>query len=104
MWVELKYVLLSADSDTSVYLVPDEVANNLKKYCIDFCNKWLYQSSYAKKYHIGGSVCYNEKDFIEYVNTWIFPNEPSVLIETIGWINSKADIPEKYRECKWFNF
>lgn len=100
----MKYILLSADSDTSVYLVPDEVADNLRKYCIDFCDKWLHQSPYAKKYRIGGGVCYTEEDFIEYLNTWIFPDKPSVLIETIGWINSKADIPEKYKEYERFNF
>lgn len=53
---------------------------------------------------IGDSVCYNENDFIEYLNKWIFPDKPSVLIETIGWISSKADIPEKYKGCKCFNF
>ncbi len=100
----MKCVLLSADNNPSVYSVPDVVAKNLRKYCIDFCDKWLRQSPNAKKFRIGGGVCYNEKDFIEYLNTWISPDEPSVLIENLGWINSKADIPEKYKDCEWFNF
>ena len=45
----MKYVLLSADSETSVYLVPDEVASNLRKYCIYFCDTWLKQSPNAKR-------------------------------------------------------
>lgn len=100
----MKYVLLSADNSPSVYSVPNEVADNLRKYCIDFCNKWLYESPHAKKYHRGGGVCYDEKDFIEYLNKWIFPNMPSVFIETLEWIDSEKDIPEKYKGCDWFNF
>ncbi len=30
----MKKVLLSADSEISVFAVPDEVADNLEKYCI----------------------------------------------------------------------
>lgn len=100
----MKYVLLSADNNPSVYSVPNIVAENLRKYCIDFCDKWLHRSPHAKKYRRGGGVCFNETDFIEYLNTWIFPDEKSVLIETLGWIESKEDIPQKYKECEWFNF
>ncbi len=100
----MKYILLSADSETFVYLVPDEVADNLRKYCIEFCNKWLLKSPNAKKYRIKNSLCYNEVDFIDYLNTWIFPDTPSKFIESIGWVNSKEDIPSEYRECEFFNF
>jgi len=98
----LKNVLLSADNIPSVYSVPDEVADNLRKYCIDFCDTWLRKSSDAKKYRIHGSgVCFNEKDFIEYLNKWIFPNQPSILIETLV---SMDDIQKKYKGYEWFNF
>jgi len=99
----MKNVLLSADNIPSVYLVPDCVADNLKKYCIEFC-KWLWKSPNAKKYHIGRGVCYNEKDFVEYLNKWIFPNEQSKLIETLEWFDSPSNIPEKYKGCQRFNF
>ena len=36
----MKKVLLSHDSKMNMYLVPDDVADNLKKYCIDFRNMY----------------------------------------------------------------
>lgn len=100
----MKYVLLSADNNPSVYLVPDIVADNLRSYCIGFCDKWLRKSPHAKKYRRNGGVCYNETDFIEYLNTWLFPNEKSIFIETLGWVESEKDIPQKYKEYERFNF
>lgn len=32
----MKEVILSADGDSIVYLVPDEVADNLIEYCMEF--------------------------------------------------------------------
>ncbi|MBH1940911.1 hypothetical protein I5677_08415 [Mobilitalea sibirica] len=46
----MKYVLLSEDNNPSVYLVPDIVADNLSKYCIEFCDKWLQESPHARWY------------------------------------------------------
>lgn len=100
----MKYVLLSADNNPSVYSVPDMVADNLDLYCNNFCNKWLLESPHAECYRIKDGFCYNEEDFIKYLNTWIFPNEPSILIETLDWIDFDSNIPEKYKNCKWFNF
>jgi len=101
----MKYVLLSSDNNPSVYSVPDKVANDLINYCIDFCHNWLNNSPHAKKYRLkGGILCYNEHDFIEYLNQWIFPDEQSVYIETLEFIQTKKGIPEKYKDCEWFNF
>ena len=100
----MKYILLSACSETSVYLVPDDVASRLRHYCIYFCDTWLYQSPNAKKYHTDEGVCYTENDFIEYLNTWVFKNEKSTFVESIGWIDSTDDIPEKYNDCPMFDF
>ena len=108
----MKYVLLSADSQPSVYSVPDIVADNLKEYCCNFCNKWLWESPHAAEYHTQTGVAYNEEDFIYYLNKWVFPDEPSVLIETLDCsvisdsINGrgKPRLPEKYKGCEWFNF
>ena len=55
-----------------VYSVPDSVADRLDEYCLAF-TEWLYASPHARKYRIGGGLCYNEADFISYLNRWIFP-------------------------------
>ena len=39
----MKEVIISADGDSKVYLVSEVVANNLRKYCIEFCDKWRKQ-------------------------------------------------------------
>ena len=115
----MKYVLLSADCSPSVYSVPDIVAENLREYCCEFCDKWLVESPDAAEYRFedgssfpGVGLAYNEADFIKYLNKWVFPDEPSVFIETLDWsvigdaINGrgKLHLPEKYKDCKWFNF
>ncbi len=95
--------MISADNNPSVYSVPNIVADNLKEYCMEHFYKWLDQSPKAKKYRIGGGYCFDETVFIEYLNI-IFPNEKSVLIETLGWIKNERDIPNRYKGCEWFNF
>lgn len=100
----MKNVVISADGDRKVYSVPDIVAENLREYCMEFCTTWLKESPHAAKYRIGIGFCFNEEDFIEYLNTWIFPNEPSVLVENLGWIDFASPLPEPYRQCPAFNF
>ncbi|MCL2633374.1 MAG: hypothetical protein FWD34_02545 [Oscillospiraceae bacterium] len=109
----MKYVLLSSDSVPSVFSVPDVVADNLQEYCLEFCNKWLPNSPDAGEYRIDGCLCYNENDFIKYLNKWIFPDEPSEFVELLefsviyeavnGWKSSPV-FTEKYGQCAWFNF
>lgn len=103
----MKKVLLSADSEISVFAVPDEVADNLEKYCIMFCRDWLHKSPDASKYRVKtGSmigVCYNEKDFIDYLNRYIC-EEQSVLVTTLTDIYSENDLPKEYIELPYFNF
>ena len=101
----MKNIILSSDGDRMVYSVPDQVAQNLEQYCMDFCDKWLHTNPHAKKYRIKGGLCYNESDFIEYLNHWIFPDEPSVLLDNLGPIGiDETPIPEKYQNCPMFNF
>ncbi len=95
----MKNVILSADSENILYSVPDEVAENLDKYCLEFCNAWLRESPDAEKYRIGGGVCYTEADFVDYLNTYIFPDKKSEMVRTLGW-----SIPEEYRKLPFFNF
>ena len=102
---KMKNVIISADGDRMVYSVPDIVADNLTEYCIEFCDKWLRTSPYAKKYRINGGLCYNERDFIEYLNRFIFPKEQSVFIENLGPMGiDELLIPERYKDCPMFNF
>ena len=100
----MKNVILSADGDCVVYSVPDEVADSLREYCIEFCDEWLWKSPDAKKYRSKNGVCYNEEDFIEYLNKWLFPNQISKFVENIGWISKNSQIPQKYKDCPMFNF
>lgn len=97
----MKEIILSADASPSVYLVPDEVADNLRQFCLDFIS-WLRKSPDAKKLRISGGVCYNEKDFIDYLNTWVFPNSPSVLVKSFNL--GYGVIPDEYKHLEWFNF
>ena len=105
----MKEVILGADGDSVVYSVPDEVADNLRKYCMEFCSKWIYQSTNAAKYRYKDEdgelyVAYCEADFIDYLNEWRFPNEPSVFVKNIGWTNCGKKLPLEYKEHPCFHF
>ena len=73
----MKEVILSADGDSILYLVPDEVADNLWEYCIDFCDN---------------------------LNEWVFPNQKSLFIKNLGWTELGDRLPEKYKKHPYFNF
>ncbi len=103
----MKNVLLSHDGPISVYSVPDEVADHLRQYCDEFDDHWLRTSPHAAKYRVnlGDTVgfCFNEKDFIDYLNQHVC-QEPSVLVETLSGIYMWEEVPEKYRDLPRFNF
>ncbi|MBQ7045469.1 MAG: hypothetical protein IJN65_03140 [Clostridia bacterium] len=100
----MKKIILSADSDSVVYLVPDAVADNLSEYCMDFCDKWLWSSPDAERFRKGEGVCYNEADFIDYLNEYVFPEQPSVFVKNLGWTNLGKNLPKEYKSCPYFNF
>ncbi len=100
----MKYVILSADGDSKVYSVPDDVAEQLDRSCLRFCTTWLRTSPHAKKYRTARGICYNEEDFIEYLNRWVFPEEPSTLVANLGWIDARHPIPQAYADVPKFNF
>ena len=100
----MKQIVLSADGERKVYSVPDAVADHLEKYCLEFCTSWLPSSPNAQKYRRGGVLCYNEEDFIAYLNQWIFPEEPSFLVDNLGWVDFGSALPGPYRGCPEFNF
>ncbi len=94
---------MSADGDRAVYLVPDEAADNLRKFCLDFCSNWLKSSPKATKYRIGGGYCHNETAFTEYLAAR-FPDLPPKFVESLGWVDFGVPLPGKYRDCPEFNF
>ena len=97
-------VIISADGDSKVYLVPDVVANDLNKYCIEFCDKWMKTSPNAKKYKINGGYCFNEEDFIYYLNEYVFREQKSVFVKNLGWTDLGSNLPDEYNEYPFFNF
>ena len=103
----MKKVLLSADNEISVFSVPDEVADDLERYCSVFCCDWLHKSPDAAKYRVKMGniigVCYNEKDFIDYLNQYIC-NEQSTLITTLAGVYSEDQLPKEYIGLPYFNF
>ncbi len=100
----MKEIILSADGDSVVYLVPDAVADNLNEYCNEFCCNWLWKSPDAKRFRKGRGVCYNEADFIDYLNKYIFPAQKSVLVKNLGWTNLGKKLPPEYKLLPYFNF
>lgn len=100
----MKYVILSADGDSVIYSVPDVVADRLEEYCCEFCCRWLWNSPDAAGYRKNGLVCYTEKDFIDYLNKYKFPEQKSALVLNLGWTDLDKDIPAEYRSLPYFNF
>jgi hypothetical protein len=100
----MKKVILSADGDSIVYLVPDDVADNLEEYCLEFCSNWLRYSPDAEKYRKDGILCYTERDFIDYLNAYVFPECESKIVENLGWTNLGDNLPERYKNYPYFNF
>jgi len=110
---EIKHVLLSADSEPSVYLVPDIVAFNLRDYCMEFLS-CLYRHEDDRAYEIidnthcpsdnDNSVSYDETGFIYWLNHEKFPNEPAIWVETLDWDVFENKLPRVYQDCPYFNF
>lgn len=100
----MKEVILSADGDCIVYLVPDAVADDLRRYCIHFCDDWLVTSPDAAKYRINGCLSFTEADFIDYLNEYVFPDQKSVFVKNLGWVNRWSDLPAEYQDLPDFNF
>ncbi len=100
----MKEIVLSADGDSIVYLVPDVVADKLEEYCLEFCSNWLRYSPNAEKYRKGGILYYSESDFIDYLNTYIFHDCESKMIKNLGWTDLRENLPEEYKNHPYYNF
>ena len=103
----MKCVLLSADSEISVFSVPDQAADHLEQYCLEFCCNWLHKSPDAAKYRVKMGnligVCYSEMDFIDYLNQYIF-EEQSSLITSLVNVYCEDELPVEYQGLPYFNF
>ena len=80
------------------------MANDLNKYCIEFFDKWMKTSPNAKKYKINGGYCFNEEDFIYYLNEYVFREQKSVFVKNLGWTDLESNLPDEYKEYPYFNF
>lgn len=99
----MKPVRLRHDGPSTIYMVPDSVAANLREYCDTFC-EWLQDSPEAIKLYIGGDISFGVPDFIEYLNTYIFPEQPSYPVEGLEPILDNSDLPREYRVIPYFAF
>jgi len=57
----------------------------------------LLKESNGMKY-----ASFTEKDFIEYLNDWIFPDEPSVLVKEFDCFFE--ELPKEYGKVPKYNF
>lgn len=103
----MKRILLSADSEISVFTVRDRVADHLEQYCLEFCSNWLHKSPDAAKYRVKTGdtigVCYNEKDFIDYLSQYIC-DEQSSLVTSLTEVYPGDKLPVEYAGLPYFNF
>ena len=105
-YVGMKEVILSADDKAKIYSVPAEVAHNLQKYCLEFATEWIWHglesAKYLKKHNNQYVACYNASDFIEYLNKWVFPEQPSELVRELDYYD--YELPDEYQNFPCFNF
>lgn len=101
----MKKVILSHDSELEIYMVPDEVADDLDKYCWDFAANWIWHGPESNKFlkdfgeGLRGAI-FGAPDFIDYLNNWAFPSQQSKLIKKLGCY----EVPEEYRDYPHYNF
>ena len=102
----MEEVILSADDKAKIYSVPAEVAHNLQKYCLDFAADWIWHgpesAKFLQKHRNQYVACYNDADFIEYLNKWVFPEQPSTLVKELDCYD--YELPEEYKKYPQFNF
>ena len=99
----MKNIILSSGGAMRVYSVPDKIANNLGDACWYFSAIWIFDSPQSERFIRNGVACYNDKDFIDYLNNWEMPEFKSVLIETLEGIEDLG-IPEIYKDCPRHSF
>lgn len=102
---EMKEVILSADGDLRLYLVPADVADNLDRVCKDFASNYVWHGPNAKFLRLCGKqyvAFYTVEDFIDYLNEVLYPQFCSREVERLGSFDE--GIPEQYRNIPRYNF
>ena len=64
----------------------------------------MKRSPNDKKFKINGIWCFNETDFIDYLNEVAFPEQKSILIKNLGWTELGKNLPPEYKNHPYFNF
>ena len=77
----MKKVLLGETYSCLVYLVPNEVADNLREHCMKYCT-WLQKSPEAKSTRKKWPYPCDE-GFIQYLNRFAFPQYESKFVEEL---------------------
>ncbi len=97
---------MSADGDLSLYLVPADVADNLAVVANEFAFNYVWFSEKRGKFlKLKGEqygAVFNEEDFIEYLNTVLYPEKPSKKLKTL--CDFDDEVPEEYKRVPYYNF
>ena len=95
----MKNVILGADNELKVYLIPEFIAESFSRYFTDFSKNWK-----TLQMHPQDGFGFDETDFIEYLNDKICGDEKCVFVETLGWEYNPKKWPSKYKKCPHFYF
>ena len=104
----MKKVLLGETYSCNVYFVPDEVAKNLEKYCLEYC-EWLRGTSpEAEKLRKKRRPCPCEEEFVKvYLNKIKFPQYESKFVEELSgkcsFAQTNPNLPVEYRNNPEYN-
>ena len=108
----MKKVLLGETYSCNVYLVPNEVADNLGDYCMEY-EKWVWGTSpEAEKLRKKHRPCPNDEEFVKvYLNKVKFPQYESKLVEELEIVGGciidelmpNPNLPDKYRNNPEYN-
>jgi hypothetical protein len=99
----MKQVILSADGDQYLYSVPDPVAENLDRFCMEFLH-WMQRTPAGKKYRDGRGFVFTEADFIVWLNENRFPEQRSRLLEDLGEWDLREKIFAEHPDVPHYNF
>lgn len=100
-------ILLSADGPIRAYSVPEEIYANLSDW-IDRFYDWMAHAPEAaalRQVFPSGTIGFRftEEDFIMYLNSVAFPDQPSVLVEEMD-ADALSNLPNSFRNCPYYNF
>ena len=99
----MKPVILSADGDQYLYSVPDPVAENLDRFCMEFLH-WMQHTPAGKKYWDGRGFVFTEADFIVWLNENRFPEQRSQLLKDLGEWDLREKIFAEHPDIPHYNF